>query len=117
MPLHTVQWGLKGGKKNWRRLKAAKAPTLQHLGIKIHTFAKRILMHDKLGRKVESCVMKHDNVIHSPIANDTMLTKSTVAGVTQEMLVRNLVCEFLAWELYNSMVGPVEEGGAQQCKK
>jgi hypothetical protein len=61
-------------------------------------------------------VTNQENVIHSPIANDMLLIKSTVAGVPQKMRVGKLLCEFLIRELHNSMVGPVEEGGLEDAR-
>jgi hypothetical protein len=61
-------------------------------------------------------VTNQENVIHSPIANDMLLIKSTVAGVPQKMRVGKLLCEFLIRELNNSMVGPVEEGGLEDAR-
>jgi hypothetical protein len=71
---------------------------------------------EALREKMVSWVTNHENVIHSPIANDTLLIKSTVAGVTQKMRVGKLLCEFLVRELHKSMVGPVEEGGLEDAR-
>jgi hypothetical protein len=57
--------------------------------------------------KVASWVTKHENVIHGPTVNDTLLIKSTAAGVAQKMEVGKLLCEFLIWELHNSLVKPL----------
>jgi hypothetical protein len=45
------------------------------------------------------------------------LVKSTVAGVAQKMQVGNLLCAFLIWELHNSLVKPVEEGGLRDAQE
>jgi hypothetical protein len=55
--------------------------------------------------------MNHENVFHSPLANDTLLIKATVASVIHKVWVGKLLCEFSIRELHNSVVGPaVEEG-------
>jgi hypothetical protein len=44
--------------------------------------------------------------------DDALLIKSTVASVAQKMRVGKFLCEFSIWELHNSLVKPVEEGGS-----
>jgi len=59
---------------------------------------------------------KHENVIHSPNANNTLMIKATVAGVTQKMRDGKILSEFSIRELHNSMVGSVEEGGLNDAR-
>jgi hypothetical protein len=95
IPVRTARKGLKIGTIKRQRLKEAKASNSSTSWNKISRFCKgRSRVTAALREKVVAWVTNHENVIHSPIANDTLLIKSTVAGVTQKMRVGKLLCEF-----------------------